>query len=83
LERQIFGNSFNLCPLTQMTTLGTACMECEYMTKADEEFFCICDEDANEDQLSVKEIINLLLDLLLAGHTTINRDEIVRLITDM
>lgn len=44
---------------------------------------CICENDENQDELSVKEIINMLLDLLMAGYTTINRNEIKLLITDM
>lgn len=83
MERQIIINSFNLCPLTQSTTLGIGCLECEYMTSTEEEFFCTCEDDENQNGLLVKDIINMLLDLLMAGYTTIDRDEIKRMITDM
>ena len=83
MDRQIIIGNFNLCPLTQSPTLGTACLECEYIKNMAEEFYCICEDDENQDELSVKEIINMLLDLLTAGYTTINRDEIKRIITDM
>lgn len=53
------------------------------MKNVEEEFFCICEDDENQDELSVKEIINLLLDLLMAGKTTINRNEIIQRITDI
>lgn len=83
MDRQIIISNFILCPLTQSPTLGAACLECEYMQNIEEEFFCSCEEDENQDKLSVKEIINMLLDLLTAGHTAINRDEIIRMITEM
>lgn len=83
LDRQIIISNFNLCPLTQAPTLGTACLECEYVKNIEEEFFCIREDDENQDELSVKEIINMLLDLLTAGYTKIDRDEIKRIITDM
>lgn len=83
MDRQIIIGNFNLCPLTQSPTLGTACLECEYMRNIEEELFCICEDDENRDELSVKEIINILLDLLTVGCTTINRDEIKRIITEM
>ena len=83
MERQVFISNFNFCPLMQSPTLGSACLECEHMNKVEEEYFCICEEEENPDQLSVREIINVLLDLLTEGYTTIDRNEISGIITDM
>ncbi len=83
MDRKIIIDNFNLCPLTQSTTLGTACLDCEHMKKIGKEYFCTCEDEEHQDELSVKEIINILLDLLIAGHTTIDRDGIIRIITDM
>jgi hypothetical protein len=83
LDRPIIINSFNLCPLTQSTTLGTACLECEHMQTLEDEYFCTFEDDDNQNLLSVKDIINVLLDLLMAGCTKINRDKIKRIIDDI
>ena len=83
MDRIIIVDNFNLCPLTQSPTLGMVCLECEYMQNIGEEYFCVHEDDEDRDELSVKEIINVLLDLLMAGNTKINRDEIIRIITGM
>lgn len=78
MDTPIIINNFNLCPLTQVPTLGTECLECEYMQVVAEEYFCICEDDENRDELSVKEIIMVLVNLLSDGRTTIGRDELIR-----
>lgn len=83
MDRQIITSNFILCPLTQSPTLGTACLECEYMKNIEEDFFCSCEDEEKLDELSVKEIIDTLLDLLMAGRTTIAKDEIIRIIKEM
>lgn len=83
MDRPIVINNFNFCPLIQSPILGMECMECEHIHNIEEEFFCLCEDDEDRDELSMKEIINVLLDLLEAGNTKINRDEIIRIITDM
>lgn len=83
MDRPIIINNFNLCPLSQAPTLGTECMECEWIQVVGDDFFCICEDDADQDELSVKEIIMVLLDLLSDGRTTIGREEIIRKISDM
>lgn len=83
MDRPIIINNFNLCPLTQAPTLGTECLECEYLQAVAEEFFCICEDYGNSEELSVKELIVLLLDLLSEGRTTIGRDELMRQISDI
>lgn len=83
MDREIIVSNFNFCPLIQSAILGVACIECEHVKNIEGEYFCMCEEDEDKDQLAVKDIINKLLDLLAAGHSTVNRDEIIRLITDM
>jgi len=83
MDRPIIINNFNLCPLTQAPTLGTECLECQYIEVVGDDYSCLCEDDANRDELSLKEIIVVLLDLLSEGRTTIGRDELVRQISDM
>ena len=83
MDMKIIISNFNFCPQTQTPTLGTACLDCEYVNKVGDEYFCLGEEDVGKDALSVKEIIDALLELLMAGHTTIDRDEMIRLITDL
>ncbi len=83
MDREIIVTNFNFCPLIQSAVLGMACLECEHVNNIEEQFFCTCEEDEDKDQLAVKDIINKLLDLLAAGQSTVNRDEIIRMITDM
>jgi len=82
MERPIVINNFNLCPLTQLPTLGTECLQCEHMNNNEAEYFCIYDEDSQAG-LPIKEIIDILLDLLVAGKSTISQDELMRIITDI
>ena len=76
-------NNFNLCPLTESPVLGTECLQCEHMNSIDEEFFCGYEAGENLDGLPVKEIIDKLLDLLVTGQTTVTKDQIIRMITDL
>lgn len=75
-------NNFNLCPLTESPVLGTECLQCEHMNSIEEEFFCTYAAGENPDALSIREIINRLLDLLVTGQTTVTKDEIIRMITN-
>ncbi len=83
LDRPIIINSFNLCPITEATTLGTECLECEWIQAVGDDFFCICEDNKNQDELSIKEVIVELLNLLNDGIHTVGRDELIRKISDM
>lgn len=80
---KIIISNFNFCPQTQTPILGLACLDCEFVHKVGEEYFCLGEGDEDGDALSVKEIIDVLLELLMAGHTTVDRDEFMRLIADL
>lgn len=65
-----------------MSILGTDCLMCEYLDDSGEDVYCTCsDEEIENDagDFSIKEIINLLIELLIAGQVTINREQILKL----
>ncbi|MEN6347884.1 MAG: hypothetical protein ABFD08_00595 [Syntrophomonas sp.] len=84
MENLIIIGNFNFCPSRQMPIIGVECLQCEYMKKVDEEYFCTCEDSRlNEDGISIKEFINILLDLLAAGEIIVEREKILKIIEDL
>lgn len=82
MENIIIMGNFNFCPLHQMPVLGNDCQECEYIRKVEADFFCICEpeEDASSDEFDLKQLINIMIDLLYAGQTSIKREELISIL---
>lgn len=75
----IMGN-FNFCPMRQMPVLGNDCEDCEHIRKDEETYFCVCEEETSLDEFDLKQLINIMIDLLYEGQTTIKREELINIL---
>lgn len=79
MERQILMSSFNLCPRMGYTVIGNECLECEYISSVDDNYFCLYDEETMGQEVRIVDLISFLAQLLENGKNRIGLDELSQL----
>ena len=85
MEKPIFMGNFVFCFLQERPILGNDCHGCDYMKTGDNEYFCTFETEeekskSESDLYNTAEIITLLVYCLEKGQTTLNRDELKKLL---
>lgn len=84
MKRIIIMGNFIFCPMHQMPLLGNECQGCQFVSKIEEEYFCVCKPEEESqtpmDEFDLKELINILVDLLYEGQTSINKEEFIKIL---
>ena len=83
MEKVVLMGNFIFCPLHQMPILGNECQECQYIRKIEEDYFCVCEPEEDQtsaDEFDLKRLINIMIDLLYEGQTSIKREELINIL---
>ncbi|MDD2620556.1 MAG: hypothetical protein PHC92_07815 [Syntrophomonadaceae bacterium] len=84
MEKLITIGNFIFCPLHQIPLLGIECQKCEYVSIIEENHFCICELEEEcqtpAEEFDIKELINIFVDLLYSGKTSLKREELKKIL---
>ncbi|MDD3270369.1 MAG: hypothetical protein PHX14_13705 [Syntrophomonadaceae bacterium] len=83
MEKLILMGNFIFCPIYERPLLGIECQECQFISKIDENYFCNCEPEEESqtppEEFDIKELINIFVDLLYSGQTSLKREELMKL----
>ncbi|MEN6328332.1 MAG: hypothetical protein ABFD18_19255 [Syntrophomonas sp.] len=84
MEKVILMGNFIFCPMQQMPRLGNECQECQFLSKTEENYYCVCElgeeEQTSAGEFDLKELINIMIDLLYKGQTSLKKEELIKIL---